>query len=577
MARESASGDTSGTGSSGDATDSRPISVSELLARSRDAGGPAVTPRDGRGRRRVGREGTVSVSELTGEIPRVETGPFPRATNPVARRHSEDAPVAESPSGPQRRAAASAGPSTASGMPTYATPPATRDFSSQAVSQRIGAAAAADRAGRGEDVDDESANAVTGIIPIVEDQRDDLVVVEPDDIEGVDLARAPATASPDPRWDDGSTVPPAGSAEENKDFDAYRNFSDVDHEEQPARKRRFFDRFRKKPTPAAPSRAEAARERAGATEESSAPADTTPADTTPADTTPTDTAPLAPSAAAVTAATVSDPIGHDADLIDEPSAAITPHVDERTDSGDDAAITPHLTAAEPVEQAHAESADPESYAVATDAEEADAGGVVAGDAGPEEIVAEEIVADELGADELGAGELGAGELGAAEADGDTDGADGALVDEVSAPELAVDEVDAVVEDDAVTPPGDTDPTLTGPPTASSFGERAPGEATPAEATAAQPTTAAEKSPGLAWLMILGESLAGLAIGVGLFWGFTELWKWNVYFALILAVLVIFGIVTFTHLVRHSRDLVTTLLALAVGLIVTIGPLVLLAT
>ena len=65
--------------------------------------------------------------------------------------------------------------------------------------------------------------------------------------------------------------------------------------------------------------------------------------------------------------------------------------------------------------------------------------------------------------------------------------------------------------------------------------------------------------------------------MGLFWGFTELWKWNVYFALVLAVLVIFGIVTFAHLVRRTKDLTTTLLALGVALIVTIGPLVLLAT
>ena len=78
-------------------------------------------------------------------------------------------------------------------------------------------------------------------------------------------------------------------------------------------------------------------------------------------------------------------------------------------------------------------------------------------------------------------------------------------------------------------------------------------------------------------MVIGEAILGLAVGVGLFWGFTELWRWNVYFALVLAVLVIFGIVSFTHAVRHSRDLFTTLLALGVGLIVTIGPLVLLAT
>lgn len=90
-------------------------------------------------------------------------------------------------------------------------------------------------------------------------------------------------------------------------------------------------------------------------------------------------------------------------------------------------------------------------------------------------------------------------------------------------------------------------------------------------------TGQEPSPAKAWLLVVGESLLGLAIGLGLFWGFKELWEWSVPFALVLAVVVIFSIVTVTHVVRRSRDLATTLLAVGVGLLVTIGPLVLLAT
>lgn len=83
------------------------------------------------------------------------------------------------------------------------------------------------------------------------------------------------------------------------------------------------------------------------------------------------------------------------------------------------------------------------------------------------------------------------------------------------------------------------------------------------------------SPSAQWLVLIGQVLAGLAVGVALFWGFTELWRWNVYFALVLAVAVIFGMVTLVHVVRRSQDLISTLLALGVGLLVTIGPLVLL--
>lgn len=85
----------------------------------------------------------------------------------------------------------------------------------------------------------------------------------------------------------------------------------------------------------------------------------------------------------------------------------------------------------------------------------------------------------------------------------------------------------------------------------------------------------DKSPLMGWLTLIGEGVLGLAVGAGLFWGFTELWKLYIYLALILAVVVIFAIVTFAHVLR-KRDLPTTLLALGVGMLVTIGPLVLLA-
>ncbi|WP_200932817.1 hypothetical protein [Williamsia sp. Leaf354] len=103
-------------------------------------------------------------------------------------------------------------------------------------------------------------------------------------------------------------------------------------------------------------------------------------------------------------------------------------------------------------------------------------------------------------------------------------------------------------------------------------------------TASAPTRAArraaateEASPTRQWVVLGLQVLAGLVIGVGLFLGFTELWRWNVYFALVLSVVVIFGLVTFVHVVRRSQDLISTLLALAVGLVVTIGPLALLAS
>ncbi len=99
----------------------------------------------------------------------------------------------------------------------------------------------------------------------------------------------------------------------------------------------------------------------------------------------------------------------------------------------------------------------------------------------------------------------------------------------------------------------------------------------AAASAADDSSDTEQSPARQWAMLGVQVVVGLLVGVGLFLGFHELWKWNVYFALVLAVVVMFGMVTTVHVVRRSQDLISTLLALGVGLIVTIGPLVLLAS
>ena len=67
MAKESGANE---SGKQDQGTDSRPISVAELLARTQaaDEAEAARTSRSDRGRRRAGRAGAVSVSELTGEI-----------------------------------------------------------------------------------------------------------------------------------------------------------------------------------------------------------------------------------------------------------------------------------------------------------------------------------------------------------------------------------------------------------------------------------------------------------------------------------------------------------------------------
>jgi hypothetical protein len=77
----------------------------------------------------------------------------------------------------------------------------------------------------------------------------------------------------------------------------------------------------------------------------------------------------------------------------------------------------------------------------------------------------------------------------------------------------------------------------------------------------------------AW--IVGQCILAVAFGAGLFIAFDQLWKWNNIVALVLSVLVILGLVVGVRVVRKTEDIGSTLIAVAVGALVTLGPLALL--
>jgi len=77
------------------------------------------------------------------------------------------------------------------------------------------------------------------------------------------------------------------------------------------------------------------------------------------------------------------------------------------------------------------------------------------------------------------------------------------------------------------------------------------------------------------LLIVLQSMLAVAFGAGLFIAFDELWKWNTVVALVLSVLVILGLVVGVRIVRKTEDIASTLIAVAVGALVTLGPLALL--
>jgi hypothetical protein len=93
-----------------------------------------------------------------------------------------------------------------------------------------------------------------------------------------------------------------------------------------------------------------------------------------------------------------------------------------------------------------------------------------------------------------------------------------------------------------------------------------------EAAEAEPST---MSSFLRGALVVGQCIIAVAFGAGLFIAFDQLWKWNNIVALVLSVLVILGLVVGVRVVRKTEDIGSTLIAVAVGALVTLGPLALL--
>ncbi|MGZ4510844.1 MAG: hypothetical protein ACXVX6_00100 [Mycobacterium sp.] len=100
-----------------------------------------------------------------------------------------------------------------------------------------------------------------------------------------------------------------------------------------------------------------------------------------------------------------------------------------------------------------------------------------------------------------------------------------------------------------------------------------------ETERAAPATDVHGAPGrleALWRggLVVFQSILAVAFGAGLFVAFDELWRWNSIVALVLSVLVILGLVVGVRVVRKTEDIASTLIAVAVGALITLGPLAL---
>lgn len=87
----------------------------------------------------------------------------------------------------------------------------------------------------------------------------------------------------------------------------------------------------------------------------------------------------------------------------------------------------------------------------------------------------------------------------------------------------------------------------------------------------EPEDAAQRSPGKEWLIMIGQLAVGVLGGAALWLAFNFLWRSVPAAALVVALAVTVGLVLLVRKIRRADDLQTTVLAVLVGLIVTVSP------
>jgi len=96
---------------------------------------------------------------------------------------------------------------------------------------------------------------------------------------------------------------------------------------------------------------------------------------------------------------------------------------------------------------------------------------------------------------------------------------------------------------------------------------------------AQPAAeeAGERSSIREWAVLAGQVVVALIVGGAMFKGFEKLWDMLPWVALVLALIVIVGLVAVVRVLRKTDDITSFVIAVVVGMIVTLGPLAFLLT
>ena len=83
----------------------------------------------------------------------------------------------------------------------------------------------------------------------------------------------------------------------------------------------------------------------------------------------------------------------------------------------------------------------------------------------------------------------------------------------------------------------------------------------------------ERSAGVQWAVLFGQAVVAVIAGALMFKGFERLWDMLPWVAFALTILVILGLVALVLVLRKTEDILSIVIAIVVGLFVTLGPLV----
>ncbi|WP_280346151.1 hypothetical protein [Nocardia neocaledoniensis] len=95
---------------------------------------------------------------------------------------------------------------------------------------------------------------------------------------------------------------------------------------------------------------------------------------------------------------------------------------------------------------------------------------------------------------------------------------------------------------------------------------------PAGRAGSRAARSAEDENRRQWLILAGQSVGAAVAGMLLFKGFETLWETMHWVALALAMVVILGLVALVRVLRRTDDIFSTVIAVVVGVFVTLGPL-----